>query len=133
MEMKRERRYRKIYFTFFPPPSFALDLCVLSDGVVAIPAVHGLISPWLERYLGFLATASACHGKHLALWPETKTTATRTLRFPCSTAFRAALGLVSVAFGSEEFLLICGKSEVNTAVSTLDRLVCKTHWMTSCS
>jgi hypothetical protein len=40
-------------------------------------------------------------------------------------------GLVGQTFRLKELLLPSGKSEDNSAIGTLNRLVLKTHWMTS--
>jgi hypothetical protein len=40
-------------------------------------------------------------------------------------------GLVGQTFRRKELLLPGGKSEENSTIGTLNRLVMKTHWMTS--
>jgi hypothetical protein len=56
---------------------------------------------------------------------------TTALLFPSSSALRTALGLISEPFAGKEFLLASAESEGSPTVRTLERLILKTHWMTS--
>jgi hypothetical protein len=53
------------------------------------------------------------------------------LLFPGFSALRTTLGLVGKTFGRKKPLLLGSKGEDRTTNGTLDRLVLKTHWMTS--
>jgi len=50
---------------------------------------------------------------------------------PCVAAFGATLGLVGIASGLEQLLLVSAESELLPTVGTFERLVLKRHWMTS--
>jgi hypothetical protein len=54
-----------------------------------------------------------------------------TLLSPGFSALGTTPGLVGQTFRRKELLLPSGKSEDNSAIGTLNRLVLKTHWMTS--
>jgi ABC-type dipeptide/oligopeptide/nickel transport system permease subunit len=96
------------------------------DLVVAIATIHGSTFAGFERHLGIFAALRAGGCEHLPLRPVAIS-----LRFPCLPAGFAALGLVSVASGGEEFLLFGTEGERGSAIGALDFLVLITHRMTS--
>ena len=50
---------------------------------------------------------------------------------PGLSALTTTAGLVGQAFGGKELLFPGGKSEGSPTIGTLNRLILKTHWMTS--
>ena len=104
-----------------------------SDFTVAIAAVHRSVAARFEGYFGVFATLGTYRREHLALGPVAIAVATVSvlLCFPCLAALGATFGLVSVAFGVKKLLLSGVKGEGSSAIGTLERLVLKTHWMTS--
>ncbi len=54
-----------------------------------------------------------------------------TLRFVGSTACGTTLRLIGKTFRLEELLFPSAEGEGSSTIGTLDRLVLKTHWMTS--
>jgi len=91
--------------------------------------INWLITARLKRDFGALAALSAGCGEHL---PGGSVTAvTITFRLPCLTARGTALRLVGIAFGLEKLLVFSAEGERVTTIGALDRLVLKTHWMTS--
>jgi hypothetical protein len=103
----------------------------LPDGTVlakAIAAVDRPVTAGLERDLGACAAGSAGDGEHLA---RGSVAAARALRLPCLAARRAALGLIDVAFGLEEFLFLGAECKRRIALAAGQSLFLKTHWTTS--
>ncbi len=108
-----------------------LALFAQSDLIVALTTIHRSTFTGLERYFGLFATLGAYCGEHLPRGPVSVATITITLGFPGLAACGTALGLVSKAFGLEEFLFLSGKGESSATVGTLERLILETHRMTS--
>ena len=102
---------------------------------VAITTVNRLITAWFKRYFGIFATIGTCHRKHLASGPVAAGTAviaaTAPLRLPCLAARGTAFWLINIAFGLEKLLFLSAESEGSPTIGTLERLVLKTHWITS--
>ena len=95
----------------------------------AIATVNWPVTTWFKGYFGILATLSTHCRKHLAGGPVA--TVPVTLRLPGLATRWTALGVVGIASGCKEFLLVSAEGEGSSAVGTLDRLVLKAHWMTS--
>jgi hypothetical protein len=102
-----------------------------SNFTVAIATVHRFITAGFKWYLGILAALSAFYREHLPLRPVARATVSITLCFPRLATGRAALGLIGIALGLEKLLLFSTEGEGAPAIGTLERLVLKTHWMTS--
>ena len=95
----------------------------------AITTVDGTSVTGLERDFAVLPALSTYRRIHL---PILETVAAVGSRNPTvSTAGETTLGFVCITLGREELLLLGREYEVRTAVNTLQRLVCETHWMTS--
>jgi len=90
------------------------------DFAIAIATVHWFVSAGFKRYLGIPSTLGTFYREHLPLESVARAIVSITLYFPCLSAGRAALGLVSEALASEELLLGSGKGEVCAAIGTLD-------------
>ena len=75
-----------------------------SDFTVARAAVHRSALAWLKWYLGVLTTLGANCGEHLAR--SVTAAGPVALGFPRLTARQTPLGLISVALGLEELLLL---------------------------
>jgi|WetSurMetagenome_2_1015567.scaffolds.fasta_scaffold222705_2 hypothetical protein len=106
------------------------------DFTVAITAIYRFTTAWFERYCSILATFGAFYGKHLAHRPGVVAAIPKTvavvpvlLGFPCLAARRAALRLVSIAFGREFFLFTDAENESSPTICTLDRFVLIGQWM----
>jgi hypothetical protein len=107
-------------------------LSTQSDFTVAIATVHRSVTARFKGYLGVFAAVSAYRGKHFASGSIAIIAGTpRALCFPRLAARKTALGLIGVASGLEELLLISAEGEGSLTIGTLDRLVLKLHWMTS--
>ena len=105
-------------------------LSTQSDFTVAISTIDRPAIGRLKRHFGVLAALGAYGRKHLA-WEPVAVTTIIPLCFPCLSAWGTALGLISIAFGLKELLVLSGEAEVSPAIGTLERFVLKTHWMTS--
>jgi hypothetical protein len=97
--------------------------------VVALTTIYWLALSRLKGHFTFFATLSTYCGMHLAARPVTAGAVVPASL--CLTASRATLGLISVSPTSIELLFLSGKGECGATVSTLQRFVCKSHWMTS--
>ena len=106
-------------------------LSTQSDFAVAIATIDWPAIGRLKRHLGLFAAIGAYGRKHLAWKPVAVTTISIPLCLPCLSAWRTALGLISIALGLKELLFLSGEAEVSPTIGTLDRFVLKTHWMTS--
>src|SRR4030042_5737448 len=102
-----------------------------SDFTVAIATVHRLVTAGFKRYLGILAALGAFYREHLTTLSIARAAVSVALCFPCLAARGAALGLIGVALRLEELLVLSAEGKGSPAIGTLDRLVLKTHWMTS--
>ena len=96
---------------------------------VAIAAVYGSVFARLKRHLGVFAALGAYYGEHLPLGPVAVIPVTACL--PCPATRRTALGLIGIAFRSEELLLFSAEGKSSPAISALKWFVLKIHWMTS--
>ena len=102
-----------------------------SDFMVAIAAIHRLVPTRFKRYLGILTTLGAFYREHLTPLSIARAIVSVTLCLPCLAARRTALWLIGIALRLEEFLVFGAKGKGSPAIGTLDRLILKTHWMTS--
>jgi hypothetical protein len=108
-----------------------LKLPICPDFIVALAAIYGSAFTGFKRYFGILTTLGTYRGEHLAGSVAIATTTTVTLCLPCLAASRASLGLIGVAFGLEELLLLGTESEGSSAIGTFKCLVLKSQRMTS--
>ena len=110
-----------------------LTLSTHFDLTVAIATVHRSTATRFEGYFGVFTALGTYRREHLALGPIAVAVATISilLCFPCLAALGATLGLVGVAFGVKKLLFSGVEGEDSPAIGTLERLVLKTHWMTS--
>jgi len=113
-------------------PEIKLTLSTRSDFAVAIATVNRPVTARFEGYFGILATLGAYHGKHLA-WGSIAAVATVSVLpcFPCLAAFGTALWLISIALRLEKLLVLNAEGECSPTIGALERLVLKTHWITS--
>jgi hypothetical protein len=102
-----------------------------SDFTVAIATVHRSVTAGFKGYLGILTALGTFCREHLPLGSVARATVSITLCFPRLATGGATLGLIGITFGSEEFLLLSAEGKGSPAIGTLERLVLKTHWMTS--
>jgi len=100
-----------------------------SDFTIAVATVNRSVAAWFKGYFGAFTTLGTYRGEHLT--SGTVIAASVTFRFPCLAAFRTALGLINIALRLEKFLFLSAESESGSTVGALERLVLKTHWMTS--
>ena len=108
-----------------------LALSADSDFTVAIATVHRSTTAGFKGYLGIFATLGAYCREHLALGSVTRAIIPMALCFPCLATRGATLGLIGVASGLEKLLLFNAEGKGSPAIRTLERLILKTHWMTS--
>jgi hypothetical protein len=108
-----------------------LALSSWSDFVVAIATIDRSAVARLKRHFGVFAALGAHGGKHLARQPKAVTAVPVSLCFPCLAAWGTALGLIGIALGLKELLLLSAERKVSPTIGTLDRFFLKTHWMTS--
>ena len=101
-----------------------------SDFTVAIAAVYRSTRAGFKRYLGVFAALGTRCGEHLAPWTITRA-AIATLGLSGLATRWAALGLIGIAFGLEKLLILSAEGKGSPTIGTLDRLVLKTHWITS--
>ena len=106
-------------------------LSTQSDFTVALATIDRPAVGRLKRDLGVFAALGAYGRKHLAREPIAVTTISVPLCLPCLSARRTALGLISIALGLEELLVLSREAEVGATIGTPDGFVLKTHWMTS--
>jgi hypothetical protein len=110
---------------------FKLALSARSDFAVAIAAVDWPAVGRLKRHLGLFAALGACHREHLAWESVVAATVSVPLRLPCLPARGTSLGLIGIAPGLKQLLLVGAEGEVSPTIGALDGLVLKTHWVTS--
>jgi hypothetical protein len=106
-------------------------LSTQSDFTVTIATIDWPAIGRRKRHFGLFAALGAGGRKHLAWEPVAVTTTSIPLCLSCLSARRTALGLISIALGLKELLVLSGEAEVSTTIGTLERFVFKTHWMTS--
>ncbi len=108
----------------FQPVSFLQYVLsrVCSYLAVAIAAVHGSITAGLKRYLGGFPTLGTGYGEHVASGGSVAVACSL-----CLAASGTALGLVLIASGLEEFLLVSAEGKACATISTLKGLVRETH------
>jgi hypothetical protein len=94
-------------------------LSARSDFSVTIAAIDRPASGRLKRHFGVFAALGACGRKHLAWEPVAATTTRVPLCLPCLSTRGTALGLIGIALGLEELLVLSGKGELGATVSTL--------------
>jgi hypothetical protein len=103
-------------------------LSIPSDLAVAVAAIYRSVATWFEGYFCTLATRGTGHSKHLASSAKIGAAAASVSRGSfCLTASGTALGLVEIAPGLEQFLLICAKCKASSTISTCEGLVLVTH------
>ena len=124
----------------YPQPVYILQvrpaLSTDSDFTVAITAIHWSALTGLERYFSFLPTLRAYCGEHLASRPVAviaiaAATVSVLPCFPFLATWGTTLRLVSIASWRKLLLFPSAENEGGPTIGTLDRLVLKTHWMTS--
>ena len=98
---------------------------------VTVAAIYRSAFAGLERDFSVLATLSTYCREHLPLRPVAITTISIAFALSGLAACGTALRLVSKAFGLEEFLFLGAERKGSSAIGTLEKLVLKTHWMTS--
>jgi len=106
-------------------------LSAWSDFTVAIATVHRFVTAGFKGYLSILTALGAFYREHLPLGSVARATVSITLCFSCLATGGAALGLIGIASGLERLLLPSAEGKGSPTIGTLDRLVLKTHWMTS--
>ena len=106
-----------------------LRLTARSYFTVTIATVNRPITARLEGYLRVLTTLGAYRREHLAAGTVVATSGA--LCLPCLAAFGTALGFISKTLGLQEFLFLSAEVEGSPAIGALERLILKTHWMTS--
>ncbi len=106
-------------------------LSTQSDFTVAIATIDRPAITRLKRYFGVFAAVGAYCRKHLASEPVAVATIFVSLCLPCLTAWGTALGLISIAPRFKKLLFPGAEGEGSPTIGTLERLVLKTHWMTS--
>jgi hypothetical protein len=102
-----------------------------SGFTVAIATVHRPVPARFKRHFGILTALGTFYRKHLTPLSIARATVSVALCFPCLAARGTALGLIGVALRLEELLVLSAEGKGSPAIGTLDRLVLKTHWMTS--
>jgi hypothetical protein len=107
--------HRDALFTF----RFWQVLSAVSLFPIAVAAVHRPVATGLERYFGRFAALGTGHREHLM----TSRGRAGTCSSLCLTASGAALGLILIASGLEEFLLAGGECEGSSAICTSKSLV----------
>ena len=95
-------------------------LAVRADFAETFAAVYRAAFAGLEGDFGDFAALGAGSGVHLA---RLATAGAVPLGFPCLAAVRAALGLIGIALGLEEFLLGSAEGKRGTAIGTLERFI----------
>ena len=100
-----------------------------SDVTIAVATIHRPTLARFKWHFGILATLGAYRREHLA--SASVATIPATLRLPGLAARQTALGIVGIATGSKEFLLVSTEREGSSAVRTLDLPILKAHWITS--
>ena len=107
------------------------NLSARSYFTVAVTAIHWSVFAWLKRDFRILTTLGTNRGEHLTRRPITVSTASVALWLPCFTARGTTFWLISIAFGLEKLLFLNAKRKGSPTIGTLERLLFKTHWMTS--
>jgi hypothetical protein len=106
-------------------------LSTQSDFIVAISTIDRPAIGRRKRHFGVFAALGASGRKHLAWEPVAVATTSTPVCLPGLSARGTALGLISIALGLKELLVLSGEAEVSPTIGTLDHFVLKTHWMTS--
>jgi hypothetical protein len=101
------------------------------DFAVTIATIDRPAITRLKRYFGVFAAVGACCRKHLAWGPVAVATVSVSLCLPCLAAWGTALWLISIAPRFKKLLFPGAEGEGSPTIGTLERLVLKTHWMTS--
>ena len=100
-----------------------LKLPAWSVFVVALATIYRSAFTGLKRYFGVLPTLGTHRGEHLArpvaIAASASASASVTLCLSCLAASWASLGLIGIAFGLEELLLLASESEGSPAIGTL--------------
>jgi hypothetical protein len=104
------------------------SLAARFDLIVALATIYRSIFAGLKGDFGVFAALSAYNREHSPLGPVAIAEA---LCLPGLPARWAPLGVVGVAFGGEELLLLSAECEIGPTISTLDCLVGVTHLKTS--
>lgn len=101
------------------------------DFIVAFTAVNRSAVTWFKGYPGISATFGASRREHRAVGIVVATT--DMLCLPYRAAWLTSFGIISVSSGLKIFLFRGCESELCFAIATQERLVLKTHRMTSFS
>jgi len=96
-----------------------LVLPVQSGFTVAVAAIYRSAFAGLKRDFGILSTLGAYRGEHLPLGSVAVATISVAFGLPGLATCGTALGLVSKAFGLEEFLFLSGEGKGSPAIGTL--------------
>ena len=95
--------------------------------IIAIPAVHRSVCPWLEGYLGLFATTSTNSRIHLARSSTCNSSLRITFCLSFLTARQATLGRISKAFRGIERLLLRAEGKGFATINTLKGLLLIRH------
>jgi hypothetical protein len=106
-------------------------LSTQSDFTVTIATIDWPAVGRRKRHFGVFAALGTCGREHLARKTVSVATISVPLCLSCLSARRTALGLISIALGLKELLVLSGEAEISPTIGTLESLVFKTHWMTS--
>jgi hypothetical protein len=98
------------------------------DFTEALAAIDRSAFTGFKRYFCILATLGTNCGEHLA---RPIAAGTVSLCLPGLSAGGASLGLIGVAFGLEELLLLGTEGESGSTIGTLELLVLESQRMTS--
>lgn len=88
-----------------------------SDLAVTIAAINRFVAARLEGNFGGFAALGAGGGEHLAFGAVAAATP-EPLGLPCLTALGTTLGLISIALGLEEFLVLGAESKGSATIGT---------------
>jgi|GEM_PF-4843017 len=98
------------------------------DLIIALAAIDWSAVSRLKWHLSFLTASGTDSWECLATPPwTTKIAGIVSLRSFCLSTRRAALGVISIPLGSEEFLFLGGEGEIGTTITAIKQFVCRTH------
>ena len=108
-----------------------LALPAHSDRTLVITMIHRSAFTRLRRYFRVFPTQGVEGANHSSLGTVAVVSTVRTLRLVGSAACGATFRLIGKAFRLVELLFPSVENEGSPTIGTSDRLVLKTHWMTS--
>ena len=126
--MSKNIGWRNISFTSLRVLFTNFLLAVRADLTEAFAAIYRAAFAGLEGDFGLFAALGTNGGVHLAGFAASGAV---TFGLPGLPAGGAALGLIGIAFGLEEFLLGGAERKRRAAIGTLECLVLKSQRMTS--